>query len=137
MEGITKHGSAKRSIEILERDKEQTLKTLWEKEKLDDFFPRHELLDEMRELHEEHRAAKRKAQADRFNLPLFYYVCVTLTHVLRPVLTCLPLSPFHSSQTEQSRRTARLQTVISILTGLAKRHQRPRSKGMRAGVDGV
>ena len=32
--GITKHGSAKRSIEILERDKEQTLK----KEKLDDFF---------------------------------------------------------------------------------------------------
>jgi hypothetical protein len=38
MGGITKHGSAKRSIEILERDKKQTLKTLWEKEKLDDFF---------------------------------------------------------------------------------------------------
>ena len=38
MEGITKHGSAKRSIEILERDNAQTLKTLWEKEKLDDFF---------------------------------------------------------------------------------------------------
>jgi hypothetical protein len=38
MGGITKHGSAKRSIEILERDKKQTLKTLWEKEKLDEFF---------------------------------------------------------------------------------------------------
>ena len=30
MGGITKHQSAKWSIEILERDKEQTLKTLWE-----------------------------------------------------------------------------------------------------------
>ena len=38
MEGITKHGSVKRSIEILERDKEQTLKTLWGKEKLEIFF---------------------------------------------------------------------------------------------------
>ena len=28
MEGITKHGSVKRSIEILERDKEQTSKKL-------------------------------------------------------------------------------------------------------------
>ena len=47
MGGITKHGSAnsERSIEILERDKEQTLKTLWEKEKLDDYFPRQELVD--------------------------------------------------------------------------------------------
>ena len=64
MGGITKHGSAKRSIEILERDKEQTLKTLWGKEKLDDFFPREELVDEMRELHEEHRETKRKARED-------------------------------------------------------------------------
>ena len=64
MGGITKHQSAKWSIEILERDKEQTLKTLWEKEKLDDFFPRQELVDEMHELHEEHREAKRKAQED-------------------------------------------------------------------------
>ena len=47
MEGITKHGSAKRSIEILERDKEQMLKTLWGKEKLDFFFSRQELVDEM------------------------------------------------------------------------------------------
>ena len=38
MGGITKHGSAKRSIEILERDKEQTLKTLWREKKLDEFF---------------------------------------------------------------------------------------------------
>jgi L-rhamnose mutarotase len=45
MEGITKHGSAKRSIEILERDKEQMLKTLWGK--LDFFFSRQELVDEM------------------------------------------------------------------------------------------
>ena len=64
MGGITKHGSAKRSIEILERDKEQTLKTLWREEKLDDFFPRQELVDEMHELHEEHREAKRKARED-------------------------------------------------------------------------
>ena len=64
MGGITKHGSAKRSIEILERDKEQTLKTLWEKEKLDDFFPRQELVDEMHKLHEEHREAKQKARED-------------------------------------------------------------------------
>jgi hypothetical protein len=42
------------SIEILERDKEHTLKTLWRKEKLDDLFPRQELVDEMRKLHEEH-----------------------------------------------------------------------------------
>ena len=48
MEGITKHGSVKRSIEILERDKEQTLKTLWGKEKLDDFFPRQELVNYQR-----------------------------------------------------------------------------------------
>ena len=64
MGGITKHGSAKRSIEILERDKEQTLKTLWGKEKLDEFFPRQDLVDEMHKLHEEHREAKRKAQED-------------------------------------------------------------------------
>jgi hypothetical protein len=53
-------------IEILEREKEQTLKTLWGKarERLDDFFPRKELVDEMRKLHEEHREAKRKAQED-------------------------------------------------------------------------
>jgi hypothetical protein len=38
MGGITKHGSAKRSIEILEHDKEQTLKTLWREEKLDELF---------------------------------------------------------------------------------------------------
>jgi hypothetical protein len=38
MEGITKHGSVKRSIKILERDKEQTLKTLWGEEKLNEFF---------------------------------------------------------------------------------------------------
>ena len=47
MRGITKHGSAKRSIEIFERDKEQTLKTLWREEKLDEFFPRQELVEEM------------------------------------------------------------------------------------------
>ena len=41
------------TIEILERDKEQTLKTLWEKEKLDKFFPRQELVEEMHKLHEE------------------------------------------------------------------------------------
>ena len=66
MGGITKHGSAKRSIKILERDKEQTLKTLWGKEKLNDFFPRHDLasVDEMRKLHEEHREAKRTARED-------------------------------------------------------------------------
>ena len=45
-------------------DKEQTLKTLWGKEKLDECFPRQELVDEMRKLHEEHREAKRKAQED-------------------------------------------------------------------------
>ena len=48
----------------MERDKEQTLKTLWGKEKLDDFFPRQELVDEMRKLHEEHREAKRKVRED-------------------------------------------------------------------------
>ena len=48
----------------MERDKEKTLKTLWGKEKLDEFFPRQELADEMRELHKEHREAKRKAQED-------------------------------------------------------------------------
>ena len=66
MGGITKHGSAKRSIKILERDKEQTLKTLsqWKEEKLDDFFPRQELVDEMHKLHEEHGEAKRKARED-------------------------------------------------------------------------
>ena len=64
MEGITKHGSVKRSIEILERDKEQTLKTLWGKEKSNDFFPKEELVDEMRKLHEEHREKKQKAQED-------------------------------------------------------------------------
>ena len=64
MGGITKHGSAKRSIEILERDKEQTLKTLWREEKLDEFFPRQELVEEMHKLHEEHREAKRKVRED-------------------------------------------------------------------------
>ena len=64
MGGITKHGSAKRSIEILERDKEQTLKTLWREEKLDDFFPRQDLAEEMHKLHEEHREAKRKVRED-------------------------------------------------------------------------
>ena len=64
MGGITKHGSAKRSIEILERDEEQTLKTLWREEKLDEFFPRQELVEEMHKLHEEHREAKRKARED-------------------------------------------------------------------------
>ena len=61
MGGITKHGRAKRSIEILERNKEQTLKTLWREEKLDEFFPRQELVHK---LHEEHREAKRKARED-------------------------------------------------------------------------
>ena len=70
MGGITKHGtddgSAKRSIEILESDKEQKLKSLWGKEKLDDFFPslRQELVGEMRKLHEKHCEAKRKARKD-------------------------------------------------------------------------
>ena len=39
-------------------------KTLWGKEKLDNFLPRQELVDELRKLHEEHREAKRKAQED-------------------------------------------------------------------------
>jgi hypothetical protein len=64
MEGITKHGNVKRSIEILERDKEQTLKTLWGEEKLHDFFPRQDLVEEMHKLHEEHRETKRKARED-------------------------------------------------------------------------
>ena len=54
----------KRSIEILERDKEQTLKTLWGEEKLDEFFLRQELVDEMHKLHEEHSEAKLKARED-------------------------------------------------------------------------
>ena len=66
MGGITKHGSAERSNEILQRNKEQTLKTLWEKEKLDDFFPRQELVDEMNKLHEDHREAKLKAREDSY-----------------------------------------------------------------------
>ena len=48
----------------MESDKEQTLKTLWGEEKLNDFFPRQELVDEMHKLHEEHREAKRKARED-------------------------------------------------------------------------
>ena len=48
----------------MERDKEQNLKTLWGKEKLDNFFPRQELVDEMRKLHEEHCEARQKAQED-------------------------------------------------------------------------
>ena len=67
MGGITKHGIAKRRIKILERDKEQTLKTLWREEKLDDFFPKQDLVtprEEMHKLHEEHREAKRKARED-------------------------------------------------------------------------
>ena len=64
MGGITKHGRAKRSIKILEHDKEQTLKTLWGEEKLDEFFPRQDLVDEMHKLHEEHRESKRKARED-------------------------------------------------------------------------
>ena len=64
MGGITKHGSAKRSIKILERDKEQTLKTLWKEEKLDEIFPEQDLVEEMHKLHEEHREAKRKARED-------------------------------------------------------------------------
>ena len=52
------------NIEILERDKKQTLKTLCGKEKLEFFFPRQELVDEMRKLHEDHREAKRKAQEE-------------------------------------------------------------------------
>ena len=31
---------------------------------MDEFFPRQELVDEMRKLHEEHREAKQKAQED-------------------------------------------------------------------------
>jgi hypothetical protein len=37
---------------------------LWGEEKLDEFFPRQELVDEMHKLHEEHREAKRKARED-------------------------------------------------------------------------
>jgi ribonuclease HI len=64
MEGITKYGSEKRSIKILECEKEKTLRTLWREEMLDEFFPREELADEMRKIHEEHREAKQKAQED-------------------------------------------------------------------------
>jgi hypothetical protein len=64
MEGITKYGSEKRSIKILECEKEKTLRTLWREEMLDEFFPREELVDEMRKIHEEHREAKQKAQED-------------------------------------------------------------------------
>ena len=66
MEGITKHASIHRSIKLLERDNEQMLKTLWGEEKLDEFFPRQQLVDEMRKLYEEHREAnfELKAQED-------------------------------------------------------------------------